>query len=264
MKHDALLVCRSLLLSAALLGMSCGPAFAKGGIVLLDSVGFGTTTGSTEDADGTNNTRTVGSSELGSFDANGAAKLVVTLAGEGNSVGDNTVTGVTYGGVPMTKIKDRSGGRQNSMWYLDDVSVSGDFVITYNVSDNNLGFAAYALSGTVSGFVETVSSSANTAPPATTYNAQMTMTTTLPGELVIASFERNNYDDGGGVGVKAPLIKIYYAGMGGCSAASAYQLVAEPGAVTPTILQITNGAGTIIATRFEPIVYPPGMVLILK
>ena len=251
--------------SISLLGICAAFAWSTAGssdaaIALVNSVGFGNVTGSGDDADGNPATRTVGASELGTFNANGVDKLVVTVGGEGNSNGaeSNLVTSVTYGGVPMNKVVDRYGGgnRGNSMWYLDDVSVTGEFVITFAQSQSGLGFAAYALNGTLAGTAAaTASTTANTATAG--YNADMTMSITVPGEFVIAALARNNFDDGGGQGVVAPLTQLFYAtSTDGSSAAGAYQFVPAAGTVTPTIYNLTNGVGSVIAASFQPVPEP--------
>jgi len=243
---------------------------ARAAIAVLDSVGFVNDVGSTEDADGNSATRTVLSGEYGSFSANGASKLVVTIGGEGsgNGASNNTVTSVTYGGVALSEAisgyTSASGGRGASIWYLDNVSVSGDFVITFATDQTGLGFGALALSGTNPGFAQT----------GVTTSSSLDFTTTTATELVVLSFGRNNLDavsgaasgaGGPGDGVQSPLTELYYGGMdsNSSSAAAGYQLVATPGPTTSTIYEM-NGSGRLVGATFTAAPVPePSTALLL-
>jgi hypothetical protein len=238
-------------------------ATSHGAITLVDSVGFGNTTGSLQTEDGdADNIRTVGASELGTFNANGVDKLVVVIGGEGegNGTGDNTVTAVTYGGVSMNLVGSSYNGNNQgtTMWYLDNVSVTGSFEITFAENQSGLGFGAYALNGTVAGTAATfVSTTANSGT--TQHDTDMSLTTTVPGEFVIGSFARNNQPNPWEA--QAPLTELFKDFTDGSSMISAYREVATPETFIPTFVNLTNGAGGILAASFQPIPEPSSLAL---
>ena len=59
----------------------------------------------------------------------------------------------------------------------------------------------------------------------------------------------------------APLSELYYGNTSGSSAAGAHQITGAPGAVTPTIYDLTNGAGSVIAARWAAIPEPSAAIL---
>ncbi len=238
---------------------------ANAAIMLVDSVGFTSASGSTEDSDADAATHTVPAGDLGGFNPNGADKLVVVIGNEGlnNGALSNDVTGVTYGGVAMTMAVERfgNGNRGGEIWYLDNVGVTGDFVITYAGSSGGLGFGAYALNNAAPGVAQTASTTATSGSEANI--ADMTMTA-LEGDFVVAGFARNNTDTGGGIGVAAPLTQLFYGDTDGSSAASGYQIVAADGPVTPDIQRLSNNVGALFAARFEAVAIPePSSLVIL-
>jgi hypothetical protein len=124
----------------------------------------------------------------GTLNASGSDKLVVIVTGEngnpGSLLGDST--GVTYDGVPLTKIVDRNpiGGTLvdqtfNDIWYLDLEGVtttSGTIVASVN---NRGSVTAFALSGTAPGFGQTAIS-----PQA---SKSVVLSTGFANSIVIAS-----------------------------------------------------------------------------
>lgn len=246
-------------LALALLVHTCPAA-----ISIVDSVGFGTETGSTASS------RTVSAGgELGTFSANGADKLIVTIGGEGVTNGGSspTVTALTYGGVSLIKVfENYVNNRGNSMWYLDNVSVTGNFVITYAGDSDDLGFAAYALNGTAAGTAEVTGS---TTGHGANLPTQVALNVTTAGSFVAASFARNNFDNSNttstpnATGVVAPLTSLYYTNNGGtASTAAGYANNVAAGTFNAQIEELTNNAGSLIAASFAPVPEPSAAALL--
>lgn len=92
------------------------------------------------------------------LDASGSDKLVVIVTGENGNPGSlaGNCTGITYDGVPLTQVVDRSpiGSTPvdqtfNDIWYLDNPTTStGSIVATVGTRGN---ITAFALSGTAPG-----------------------------------------------------------------------------------------------------------------
>jgi len=246
-------------IAAALCSSVAAPSMA--GIVLVDSLGFGSSTGSTEDADGNSATRTVTSTELTGFDATGADKLVIYVGGEGggNGADDNTVNSVTYAGQSMFEViqtKSSAGNRRGSIWYIDNPSASGEFIITFAKNQDDLGFAAYALSGTIDGLAGIGTSGSSDGDT-------VTLTTTVAGEFAVAGFVRNGFDntDTNGTGVQPPLAELMYTNNSSSSAASGYATLGTAGDYDLTIYDNTNGVGILVAATFVPTPEPSSLAL---
>jgi hypothetical protein len=247
LKHPRLLLATLLILS---------PNASHAQITLVDWVGFGSGTGSTS------NTRTVSSGELGTFTANGADKLVVTIGGEGinnaaaGAGNSPKVLSLTYGGVALTKVfENYINNRGNSMWWLDNVAVTGDFVITYEGDSDDLGFAAYAMDGTLAGTAEDTGSVTGHGANLPT-RVQLDVTTA--GSFVVAALARNNYDNQNtsipapNTGVVAPLTSLFYTNNTGASTAAGYATNVAAGTFNAQIEELTNDAGSLIAASFKP------------
>jgi len=201
---------------------------------------------------GSASSHTVTSSNLGGFDASGSDKLVVSITGERSGTSNNTVSGVTYGGVPLTQAiaVDSPGGnsaRKHSIWYLDDVNVSGDIVVSYVQSQSGIGLSAVALSNTVAGVAATVSNGA--------------ITTTSAGEFVIAAAIAN----GGAVSANGPLTPLLSSAdgsTGSSTGAAGYSIVPTAGSFTPDFA----GDESFVAASFQaavPVPEPSSLTVVL-
>ncbi len=249
-------------LAVVITGLMLAPT-TQAQVSLVSSAFYASNIGSTEDFDFVDSTHTITSVESGSFDANGVDKLVVSIGSEGldNGAQSNDVISVTYGGAAMSMAIERygNGNRGGEIWYLDNVAVTGDFVITYAGATSGLGFGAYALSGTAAGVGQTASTTATS--ESETNIADMEMTASA-GDFIVAGLARNNFDNGGGIGVVAPLTELFYAsGIDGASAASAYQEVTVTGPVNPQIFRLSNNVGALYAAIFEAEGGGPGFLL---
>lgn len=205
--------------------------------------------------------------DAAALDTSGASKLVITTGTEGD--GNTTGTGfssITLGGAAFTKAHSGGGNKATvEIWYLDLAGVTFDnttFSLTVDgsVTQEGLGFGAYALSGTAAGFSATGSSGGgNTA----------TVTTLTDNEFAVATFARNNFDDGG-VGVQAPLTALFYEDLTGFSVASGSTVDTQDGTTTLgaagdydlTIPNNTNGTGEVIAVSFAAIPEPSALALL--
>jgi hypothetical protein len=247
-----------LAVGVSLVFLMAGPLMASGTIVLVSSNYVFDAVASS------NGIRTITSAQLGGFDANGADKLVVTIGGKGTS---NNVIAVSYGGTAMSQAVEAwtggaAGGNGGEIWYLDNVTNNGDFVVTFDVGQAGIGFGVYKLQGTLPGFTQAVGCSYNTYTEA--YTNAMQMTTTIPGELVIAGMARNNTPNP--FGAVAPLVDLFKLGDGVLkfSVASAFGFIESPGGILPVIDQITNGVGSTFAVRFQPYIAPKGTVVLIR
>lgn len=191
---------------------------------------------------GSASSHTVTSSNLGGFDASGSDKLVVSITGERSGTSNNTVSGVTYGGVPLTQAiavdSQLTSARKHSIWYLDDVNVSGDIVVSYVQSQSGIGLSAVALSNTVAGVAATVSNGA--------------ITTTSAGEFVIAAAIAN----GGAVSANGPLTPLLSSAdgsTGSSTGAAGYSIVPTAGSFTPDFA----GDESFVAASFQAAVPVP-------
>lgn len=208
-----------------------------------------------------------------SFDAaalntTGASKIAITTGteGDGNTQGTG-FSSITFGNAALTKAHSGGGGNGTvEVWYLDLAGVTLDnttfsLTVTGDVVQEGLGFGAYALSGTANGFSATGSSGGgNTA----------TVTTLTDNEFAVATFARNNFDDGGGVGVQSPLTELFYSDLGGFSVASASTVDTLDGTTTLgvegdydlSIANNSNGTGEVIAVSFAAVPEPSTLALL--
>jgi len=232
---------RSTLAFVALAGLvETSPA----AIVLDDSGGFA--------FEGSASQHTVTSANLDGFDANGSDKLVVSITGERAGTSNNTVSGVTYGGVDLDPVvANNATARKLSIWYLDNVNVTGDIVVSYVSSQSGIGISAVALSGTLDGFADTSDDS-------------QAITTTTSGEFVLAAGIAN----GGTITADAPLTQLLSSADGstGSSTGSAgYYVVPSSGSFTPSF----SGDERFVAAAFQadsnvipaPAALPAGLAL---
>jgi hypothetical protein len=221
----------SILAATVLVGGLIGSANAA--IVLEDSGGYAFV--------GTASSHTITPANLGGFNANGTDKLVVTVTGERAGTSNNTVSGITYGGVSLTKAvaaESTSPARKMSIWYLDNVSVTGNIVVSYVQSQSGIGISAVALNGTVDGV-------ADTALPTES------ITTTIDGEFVIAAAIAN----GGAISASSPLSPLLSSAdgsTGSSTGAAGYYVVPTAGDFTPAFA----GDEAYVAAAFEPFVVP--------
>lgn len=229
------------LLSLAIIGVSLSLAsISNAAITIVDTGGIAKTQGA-------NSTITVTSTELGNFNANGSSKLVVTLSGERGGTGSYGHLGLTYGGVAMTQIlatATDNAARVISMWYLDNVSVTGDFVVTFSANGSGIGLGAVALDGTANGvgassFSQTGSST--------------TISTTAAGDFVMGAGMAN----GTTVTATSPLIQLFSGDTGSSTGASGYRLLSSTASTTTSF----SGATGVAAASFTAIPEPSAALL---
>lgn len=222
-------------------GLVAGLAFwistaATAAIILDDSGTFAVNSG-------VGSSLTLTSADLQNFNANGSDKLVVTANAERSGAsGNGDVTAMTYGGVSLTKIEGSSSSIRNvSVWYLDDVIVSGDLVITFN-NASGAGVSAVALSGTAAGFADS------------TLNGALN---TTAGDFVIAAAINNNA--GNPPTANAPMTQLFSADTGSSGGAAGY---AE--ATGPTFTPSWGGATTeaYVGASFTVIPEPASLMLL--
>lgn len=185
---------------------------------------------------GSASSHTVTSSNLGGFDASGSDKLVVSITGERASTSNNTVSSVTYGGIPLTKAiavdSKSTSARKHSIWYLDDVDVSGDIVVSYVQRQSGIGLSVVALSNTMAGVANTVSNGA--------------IITTTDGEFVLAAALANG-DAISASGPLTPLLSSADGSTGSSTGAAGYYLVPNAGSFTPDFA----GDESFVAASFQ-------------
>lgn len=197
---------------------------------------------------GSASSHTVTSANLGGFDANGADKLVVSISGERSGTSNNTVSGVTYGGVALTPAiaadSASTSARKHSIWYLDDVSVTGNIVVTYVQSQSGIGLSAVALTGTVDGVADTEANGA--------------IITTTSGEFVLAAGLAN----GGAISADAPLTQLLSSAdgsTGSSTGAAGYYIVPTAGSFTPAF----TGDESFVAASFQAVIPEPASLALL-
>lgn len=227
------------LLAALAASAACIGSASAATISITDSGGYAFV--------GSASSHTVTSANLDTFNANGSDKLVVTITGERAGASNNTVTGVTYGGEALSLAiaadSASSTARKLSIWYLDDVNVTGDIVVTYAGSQSGIGISALALNGTVDGLVSTVNNGA--------------ITTTTNGEFVVAAGVAN----GGAITAETPLTQLLSSADGstGSSTGSAgYYTVPTAGSFTPSF----TGDESFIAASFQAVPEPGSLALL--
>ncbi|MDT8390511.1 MAG: PEP-CTERM sorting domain-containing protein [Lentisphaeria bacterium] len=193
---------------------------------------------------------TVTSGNLGGFNANGSDKLVVTVTNERSGTSNNTVSTITYGGVALTNaIADTSSSsvaRRLSIWYLDNVTVTGDIVVSYVQSASGIGISAVALSGTVADFADAATNGG-------------VSTAGADGGFVIAAGIAN----GGAISADAPLIGLLSSADGdtgsSTGAAGYYNGLLGPGSFTPSF----SGDETFVTVMFDAVEIPEPSTAIL-
>ena len=241
-------------------------ASSQAAITLLDSDYF------TQNINGVaDSSHTIASGDFanGGLTLSGASKLVVSIGNEGFSNGANnaTTTSVTYGGVSLSQAVQAGSGRAASIWYLDltgQTFTGSDFVVTYNNSGSGadgMGFGAYVLSGTKTGF----SAFASGVGGAGITDSTIELTTLTAGEFVVGAMARNNFDSDGaggdGVRFSDPLQELYYADLAGASAASGSFTAGAAGAYDLIINDTTNSTAVFVGASFEAIPEPSSALL---
>jgi len=232
---------KSTLLTASVAALLMSASASSAAIALLDSGGVAKTQTSAS-------TITVTSTDLGTFDANGASKLVVTVSGERGGAGSYAHAGVTYGDVEMTLILGSATdntARYISMWYLDNVTVTGDFVVDFGGNGSGVGFGAVALSGTKAGGAADSSFSLGTST---------SITTTTASEFLMAAGMANGTT---APTASSPLTQLFSGDTGSSSGAAGHRFVTSASTVTPTF----TGANGVIAASFEAIPEPSAALL---
>ena len=101
-------------------------------------------------------------------------KLIVGIAIEDNCTGNEVITGVTYGGVPLTqalstRVPVAGFCQQVEMWYLD-ITTAADIEVTTTGAVNEINAGSIFLTGTASGAPEATAPNSNTGSASITTN----------------------------------------------------------------------------------------------
>lgn len=191
--------------------------------------------------------------KAGGFDANGSDKLVVSITGERAGTSNNTVSGVTYGGQPLVQaVADNSNVRKLSIWYLDNVTVTGNIVVSYVSRQSGIGIAALALSGTAAGVADTADNNNGTATP------DNQIITTTAGELVLAAGVAN----GGAISASSPLNPLLSSAdgsTGSSTGAAGFYAVPIASSFTPAFA----GDENYVAASFQAVIPEPSSLALL-
>ncbi len=196
---------------------------------------------------------------LGTFDAATADKLVVVIAAENANNDHFAIFGVRYNGVQMIEAVQQTGVTADgalAIYYLDNPGPVGTGITVSGYNPNGGLGTAYALSGTRPGygaFNSRKGSSVTSVP----------ITTSAINSIVIAALENSgNGNSAGTPTANSPLIQTHSANWGSQwgSLASGHIQVATPSTVTPTF---TTSTGTsyninIAAVEFLAEVIPGG------
>ncbi|BCX48833.1 hypothetical protein HAHE_27410 [Haloferula helveola] len=159
------------------------------------------------------------------FTAAGAGKLVAVISVHNSAVQTAPVTGVTYAGESLTLVAGNEGVgyTKATIYYLDDVSIDGDFVINLDNSTYNIDEVAvqlFALNGLQSG---------------TAFDAQSGAFTDIDaevGDFVVGAAQRNNQPSTMTVTNVPPYYEINNT-VGEMTTRTGYQVVTTAGLTSP-------------------------------
>jgi autotransporter-associated beta strand protein len=187
---------------------------------------------------------------LGTFNAAGADKLVVVI-GQENANNDATMTyGVRYNGIQMIEAVQQNGSNRAgslAIYYLDNPGPVGTGITVSGYNPNGGLGTAYALTGTRPGF------GASNSRTGTNTNS-VPLTTSAPNSLVIAALQNSGSPNSAGTpAASSPLTPSHGAAWGSQwgSLATGHQQVAAPGNITPTFTTSTGGSYSINIAAVE-------------
>lgn len=187
---------------------------------------------------------------LGTFNAAGADKLVVILAIENANNDPAMIFGVRYNGIQMIEAVQQTGGNKDgtlAIYYLDNPGAVGTGITVSGYNPNGGLGTAYALSGTQAGFGASNSRTGTT-------TTSVPLTTSASNSLVIAALQNSgNPNSAGTPTASSPLTQTHSANWGSQwgSIATGHMQVAAPGAVTPTFSTTTGSSYTLNLAAVE-------------
>ncbi len=187
---------------------------------------------------------------LGTFNAAGADKLVVVVSLENSNNDPAMIFGVRYNGVQMIEAVQQTGGNRDgalAIYYLDNPGAVGTGISVSGYNPNGGLGTAYALSGTLAGFGASNSRTGTT-------TTSVPLTTSASNSLVIAGLQNSgNPNSAGTPTAPSPLTQSHSANWGSQwgSIATGHMQVATPGAVTPTFSTSTGSSYTLNVAAVE-------------
>jgi len=193
---------------------------------------------------------------LGTFDAAGADKLVVTIGSENSNNDHFAIAGVRYNGKQMIEAVQQTGITNDgavAIYYLDSPGAVGSGITVSGYSPNGGLGVAYSLSGTNPGFGAMNSRRGNA-------GNSLPLTTSANNSLVIAAMQNSgNSNSAGTPTANPPLTQSIGANWGSQwgSLACGHQSVAAIGSVTPTFTTSTGGNYSINIAAVEILGYTP-------
>jgi autotransporter-associated beta strand protein len=187
---------------------------------------------------------------LGSFNAAGADKLVVAIALENANNDHAAIQGVRYNGIQMIEALQQTGGTRTgalAIYYLDDPGPVGTGITVSGYNPNGGIGTAYSLTGTKDGFGAINSRSG-------TNTNSVGLTTTGPNSLVIAALlNSGNPGSSGNPAPSSPLTQTYSGSWGSQwgGFATGHQQVAAISSITPTFSTTTGSSYSISVATVE-------------
>lgn len=187
---------------------------------------------------------------LGTFNAAGADKLVIAIALENANNDHAVVAGVRYNGIQMIEAVQQTGGTKTgalAIYYLDNPGPVGTGITVSGYNPNGGLGTAYALSGTKPGF------GAFNSRTGTNTNS-VPLTTSASNSVVIAALLNSGSPNSAGTPTaSAPLTQSHSANWGSQwgSLATGHQQVASPGGITPTFATTTGSSYSISIAAVE-------------
>ncbi len=187
---------------------------------------------------------------LGTFDAATADKLVVVIAAENANNDHYALTGVRYNGKQMIEVVQQTGVTADgavAIYYLDNPGPVGSGITVSGYNANGGLGTAYALSGTAPGFGAFNSRKGSTI-------TSVPITTSAAKSLVIAALQNSgNSNSAGTPTASSPLTQSHSANWGSQwgSLATGHQVVASAGSITPSFTTSTGSSYSINIAAVE-------------
>jgi len=184
-----------------------------------------------------------------SFNAGAAHKLILSPHYEADSI-----AGITYNGVPLTKIPGTSSDRRaDGVWYLDDPYTGGaaDIVVTMTGTGSQMGLGVVSVAGLEDGYEDVATGGQN-----------ISLDVSMDRSFVYVGFGANQATS---VTAGGPLTRIAITGDDSMAADAGYELQASSGLHT---YSCTAGGGVTAyhsaAAAFMRIPPPPGTVFVIR
>lgn len=187
---------------------------------------------------------------LGTFDAATADKLVVVIGAENANNDHYALAGVRYNGKQMIEVVQQTGVTADgavAIYYLDNPGPVGTGITVSGYNANGGLGTAYALSGTAPGF-----GAFNSRKGATI--TSVPITTSAAKSLVIAALQNSgNANSAGTPTANSPLTQSHSAFWGSQwgSLATGHQVVASAGSISPTFTTSTGSSYNINMAAVE-------------